>query len=86
MIRSALAERPDMLRVLDMIDRQASEIARLSEDLVDATRIGQGGLRLDKLNVDVATILADSCEIAASGGCREAADFHSADAGRHAAH
>jgi signal transduction histidine kinase len=62
-IRTALADRPDMLRGLDMIDRQTSEIERLSEDLVDATRVGQGGLRLDKLNVDVATILADSYEM-----------------------
>jgi signal transduction histidine kinase len=57
--------RPDMLRVLDMIDWKTGEIERLAEDLVDATRVGQGGLRLDKLNVDVATILADSCEMAA---------------------
>lgn len=74
-IRSALAERPDMLRVLDMIDRQASEIARLSEDLVDATRIGQGGLRLDKLNVEVATILTDSCEMAASAAAARQQTF-----------
>jgi signal transduction histidine kinase len=64
-VRTALVDRPDMLRLLDMIDRQTSEIERLSEDLLDATRIGQGGLRLDKLNVDVATILADPCEMGA---------------------
>jgi len=74
-IRSALADRPDMLRVLDMIDRQTSEIARLSEDLVDATRVGQGGLRLDKLNVDVAAILADSCEMAASAAAARQQTF-----------
>jgi signal transduction histidine kinase len=74
-IRSALADRPDMLRVLDMMDRQTSEIARLSEDLVDATRVGQGGLRLDKLEVDVATILADSCEMAASAAAARQQTF-----------
>lgn len=74
-IRSALADRPDMLRLLDMIDRQTNEIARLSEDLVDATRIGQGGFRLDKLNVDVATILADSCEVAASAAAAKQQTF-----------
>lgn len=74
-IRLALADRPDMLRVLDMIDRQTSEIARLSEDLVDATRVGQGGLRLDKLKVDLAAILADSCEMAASAAAARQQTF-----------
>ncbi|KAA0090954.1 sensor histidine kinase [Paraburkholderia sp. T12-10] len=74
-MRSALADRPDMLRMLDMIERQTNEIARLSEDLVDATRVGQGGLRLDKLNVDIAAILADSCEMIASAAAARRQTF-----------
>ena len=65
-IRAGLAGRTDMLRLLDMIDRQISEIERLSEDLMDATRIDQGVLRVARVSVDVVTVLADICEVAAS--------------------
>lgn len=65
-IRAALASRPDMLRVLDMIDRQTTEIGRLSEDPMDATRVGQGTFRVDQLNVESLRFWRDSCVVAAS--------------------
>lgn len=74
-IRAALADRPDMLRVIDMIDRQISEIGRLSEDLVDATRVDHGALRLNRLNVDVVAVLADSCEMTATAAAMRSQTF-----------
>lgn len=74
-IRSALADRPDMLRLVDMVDRQINEIGRLSEDLMDATRVGQGWLRLNKVNVDIVTVLADPCETTASAAAARGQTF-----------
>ena len=74
-IRAALADRPDMLRVIDMIDRQISEIGRLSEDLVDATRVGHGALRLNRLDIDVVAVLADSCEMTATAAAMRSQTF-----------
>lgn len=61
-LRTASADRPDLLRLIDMIDRQIGGIARLSEDLIDATRVAQGTLRLSNANVEVIAVLADPCE------------------------
>lgn len=66
LIRNASAERPEILRLIDMIDRQVNGIARLAQDLMDATRVDQGALRLNKVDVEIATLLADSCEITAA--------------------
>ena len=60
MIRMALPDHPDILRLIDMIDRQVSEIGRLAQDLVDATRIDQGALRLSKANIEIVAALADA--------------------------
>ncbi|ASV97053.1 sensor histidine kinase [Paraburkholderia aromaticivorans] len=49
-----------------MIDRQVSGIARLAQDLMDATRVDQGALRLNKFEFEIAPLLADSCEITAA--------------------
>ncbi|WP_408185916.1 sensor histidine kinase [Paraburkholderia sp. RL17-381-BIF-C] len=66
LIRSASAERPEILRLIDMIDRQVNGIARLAQDLMDATRVDRGALRLNKVDLEIATLLADSCEITAA--------------------
>ncbi|WP_208866397.1 sensor histidine kinase [Paraburkholderia lacunae] len=58
LIRRASADRPEVLRSIDMIDRQITQIARLAEDLMDATRVDRGALRLSKVCVDVVAALA----------------------------
>jgi signal transduction histidine kinase len=64
MVRTAFADRLDLLRAIEVIDRQIVEIARLTEDLMDATRVGQNVLHLSKVEVDVVDVLADPCEVA----------------------
>ncbi|MFL9933810.1 histidine kinase dimerization/phospho-acceptor domain-containing protein [Paraburkholderia sp. RL18-103-BIB-C] len=46
LIRRASADRPEVLRSLDMIDRQIANIARLAEDLMDVTRTYRDVLRI----------------------------------------
>ena len=58
LIRRASADRPEVLRSLDMIDRQVAQIARLADDLMDATRIDRNALRMSKERLDVAAVLA----------------------------
>jgi signal transduction histidine kinase len=58
LIRRVSADRPEVLRSLAMIDRQISLIARLADDLMDATRVDRGALRISKDRVDIATVLA----------------------------
>jgi signal transduction histidine kinase len=58
LIRRASADRPEVLRSLDMIDRQVAQIARLAEDLMDATRIDRDALRMSKERLDVVPLLA----------------------------
>jgi signal transduction histidine kinase len=58
LIRRASADRPEVLRSIDMIDRQITQLARLAEDLMDATRVDRGALRLSKVRVDVVAVLA----------------------------
>ncbi|CAG4911747.1 sensor histidine kinase [Paraburkholderia saeva] len=65
LIRRASADRPEVLRSVDMIDRQIAQIARLAEDLMDATRIGRDALRMSQDHVDVVSFLA--APLAAAG-------------------
>ncbi|WP_240975320.1 sensor histidine kinase [Paraburkholderia aromaticivorans] len=58
LIRRASADRPEVLRSLDMLDRQITQIIRLAEDLMDATRIDRGALRVSKVPFDVVEVLA----------------------------
>jgi signal transduction histidine kinase len=65
-IRKASPGRTDVLRMVDTIERQIEGIARLAEDLMDATRIGQGSLRLCKGEVDLIDCLSDPLAAAAA--------------------
>jgi signal transduction histidine kinase len=58
LIRRASADRPEVLRSLDMIDRQVAQIARLAEDLMDATRIDRDAFRMSKDRLDLIAVLA----------------------------
>jgi signal transduction histidine kinase len=66
LIRNASAERPEILRLTDMIDRQVNGIARLAQDLMDATRVDRDALLLSKVDIEIATLLADICEVPAA--------------------
>lgn len=58
LIRRASADQPEVLRSLDMIDRQVAQIARLAEDLMDAIRLDRDALHMTLERVDVASFLA----------------------------
>jgi signal transduction histidine kinase len=75
MIRMALPDRPDILRLIDMIDRQVSEIGRLAQDLMDATRVDQGGLRLTKANIEIVAALADAHGMTAAAAAAKGQTF-----------
>jgi signal transduction histidine kinase len=65
LIRRVSADRPDVLRSIDMLDRQITQISRLAEDLMDATRIDLGALRVSKVPSEVVAILAGPLTAAA---------------------
>ncbi|ANB75420.1 hypothetical protein AYM40_23900 [Paraburkholderia phytofirmans OLGA172] len=65
LIRRASADRPEVLRSIDMLDRQITQISRLAEDLMDATRIDRGALRVSKALIEVVAVLAGPLTAAA---------------------
>ncbi|MFM0202937.1 HAMP domain-containing sensor histidine kinase [Paraburkholderia fungorum] len=71
-IRRASADRPEVLRSVDMIDRQLSQITRLADDLMDATRVGHGALRTNMVSIDVADFLAAPLAAAALAAAERA--------------
>jgi signal transduction histidine kinase len=75
LIRRASEDRPEMLRLIDMLDRQVAQIARLADDLLDATRVGHGALRLCKTHVDLIDVLSDPCEAAALAAAKRGQTF-----------
>jgi signal transduction histidine kinase len=70
LIRRTSADRPEVLRSVDMIDRQITQIARLAEDLMDAVRVERGALRVTKVQVDVVAVLAAPLTAAAVAAAR----------------
>jgi signal transduction histidine kinase len=65
LIRRASSDRPEVLRSIDMIDRQIAQIARFAEDLMDAIRVDHGALRVSKVPVDIVAVLAAPLSAAA---------------------
>jgi signal transduction histidine kinase len=47
-----------VLRSVDMIDRQVTQISRLADDLIDAMRVELGALRVSKVPVAIVAVLA----------------------------
>ncbi|WP_090543460.1 sensor histidine kinase [Paraburkholderia caballeronis] len=64
-LRLASVKRPEVSNMIDVIDRQIAQIARLAEDLTDATRVSRGELRLRKARVVLADVLSDFLDAAA---------------------
>jgi signal transduction histidine kinase len=69
-IRRASADRAEVLRSVDMIDRQITQIARLAEDLMDAMRVERGALRVTKVPIDIVAVLAAPLTAAALAAAR----------------
>ncbi len=53
---------PISLSARDIIDRQATHLARLVDDLLDVTRIAQGKVPLEKNRCDLGTIVRETAE------------------------
>ncbi|MDC3955714.1 HAMP domain-containing sensor histidine kinase [Polyangium jinanense] len=64
--RSAPSTEPRVLRTLTIVDRQIDRLARMTDDLLQATRIQAGQLELSKKPCDLCQILNDSVELYAS--------------------
>ncbi|KXU91168.1 hypothetical protein CI15_00865 [Paraburkholderia monticola] len=75
LIRRASVDRPEVLRSLDMIDRQIAQLSRLAEDLMDATRIDGDVLRLRRDRVDVVAFLAAPFAAAAMATAKRGQTF-----------
>jgi signal transduction histidine kinase len=75
LIRRVSADRPEVLRSVDMIDRQIAQIVRLSEDLMDAMRVEHGALRVSKVQVDVVAVLAAPLTAAALAAAQRSQTF-----------
>ena len=75
LIRRASSDRPEVLRSLDMIDRQIVHIARLAEDLMDATRVDRDVLRICQDDVDVVGFLAAPLAAAALATAKRGQTF-----------
>jgi signal transduction histidine kinase len=76
LIRRASSGRPEVLRSIDMIDRQIAQIARFAEDLMDAIRVDHGALRVNKVPVDVAAVLAAPLSAAALAAAQRRQAFN----------
>jgi signal transduction histidine kinase len=55
-LRSSVAENPETMRALDIIQRNARTLVRLIEDLLDVSRIVSGHLRIDLRQVDLSAL------------------------------
>jgi len=75
LIRRVSTDRPEVLRSVDMIDRQIAHIVRLSEDLMDAMRVEHGALRVSKVPVDVVAVLAAPLTAAALAAAQRSQTF-----------
>ncbi|WP_165778925.1 sensor histidine kinase [Paraburkholderia hospita] len=64
-IRRTSPDQPDVIRMIETVERQVDAIARLADDLMDATRVGQGALRMVKREVGLMEFLADPLDAAA---------------------
>ena len=75
LIRRASADRIEVLRSVEMIDRQITQISRLAEDLMDAMRVERGALRVAKVPVDVVAVLAAPLTATALAAARRKQTF-----------
>ncbi len=61
-MRLAPDDRPTLLRVQRMMERQLDQMVRLVDDLLDVSRISRGTIELDKEHVELSRVLEDAIE------------------------
>lgn len=62
LLRRHAAAQPDLLRTVDMIDRQVTHVVRLVDDLLDVGRIARGKVVLRRQPVDLGSLLRSTLE------------------------
>lgn len=55
---------PEMIRVRDVVDRQSQHLARLIDDLLDASRVNEGKIQLRMSRIGILDCLSDALEAA----------------------
>ena len=63
-LRLGRGDSAEAVKTWGIIDRQARQMARLTDDLLDASRITRGAITLRKEKVDLGTIIAHAVETA----------------------
>ena len=62
LLRAGIADRPDLVPLVDVIDRQARHLSRLVNDLLDASRLADGVITLSKGPVSATSVLEVAVE------------------------
>ncbi|SAK94856.1 PAS/PAC sensor hybrid histidine kinase [Caballeronia catudaia] len=67
----------DALWPLEMLDRQLAQAARLADDLLDVSRIGEGKIEIKKMPVEIGAIIREVVEStrARQAACESSHDF-----------
>jgi CheY-like chemotaxis protein len=63
-MRIKAAGLPDLTRLIDVVERQSRQMARLLDDLLDVARVTRGAIRLERCPIDLRGVLeqaAQSC-------------------------
>ncbi|WP_437661425.1 PAS domain S-box protein [Sorangium sp. So ce1182] len=61
-LRRVAGQQPSLARACGVIDRQASHMARLVDDLLDVSRVARGRIQLRKEHCDLSTLLRQTAE------------------------
>ena len=72
-LRLGRGDSAEAVKTWGIIDRQARQMARLTDDLLDASRITRGAITLRKEEVDLGTVIAHAVETAQGADRRTAA-------------
>jgi len=63
MLKTGGTERLDRSRLLEILDRQSSQMARLLDDLLEASRVTQNKIELRKRVIDLAAVAAEAVDV-----------------------
>ena len=64
LMRRGSERSPELERISDIVDRQVTHLARLVDDLLDASRISRGKMALSRTTVELNRLLTDAVESA----------------------
>lgn len=62
LLKLTLNAPPNVQRFLDVIDRQGRQLSRLLDDLLDVARVTRGAIRLDRVPLDLRTVVRQAAE------------------------